>query len=249
MSEIKRYGYYGTPDRMPEREAYHCKKYVKRKAERIIVSGRYLIDTAALATLFHLDCFRCHLVHRETCCENGQPYAAAAWQIAEIEQAVPAVAMNYLHASAQKKINDGGVWEKGSSAGALPMNHGNCIFLAEVNGQSCCSLHAYAEANQREVYPIKPFSCQLYPLDLIQIGEQILITALNQETAPFSRWGNDYLESFYCASIDRRRQANHLDPGLFSIEGYRPAYQWGLELLCHAFGQEVHDAVKTAMEA
>lgn len=249
MSDPQRYHYYGTPDPMTEKETYHCKKYLKRKAANLVTEGRFLIDTAALATLFHLDCFNCQRVHRETCCEGGQPYAADLWQIPIIEQEAPAVVQTYLQAAVQKRIKQCGIWEKGNSPGELLMNHGNCVFFAEINGTSCCSLHAFAEANQREVYPMKPFSCQLYPLDIIQIGENILITAVNTETAAFSRWGTDYLESFYCASIERRRKATHLEPELFSLDGYRPAYLWGLELLQHAFGKETAEAVKQALES
>jgi hypothetical protein len=245
MSRLSAYKYIGTADPMEQKEAYHCAKYLKRKADRITVVGRYLIDTEALLTPFNLDCFHCERVHRETCCQNGQPYAVENWQIPLIERVAPELAEQYPELPLKKP--ECGIWEQGSVAGTLRLHHGSCLFLARINGRRCCSLHAYAESNQQDVYSLKPFSCQLYPLDLIQIGEQVLITAVNADTAPFSRWGNDYLETFYCASIERRRQAKHIEPHLFNLEEYRPAYQWGLSFVRSALGADAEAAVKEAL--
>lgn len=247
MSRFRHYKYYGTPDAMPEKEAYHCAKYIKRNQENIVVIGRFLIDTEALRTPFNLDCFQCRLVHRETCCENGQPYAVDQWQVPLLEQAAPTITENYFSPIAQKQTEQYGIWGRDRVPGTLRLQHGSCIFFTEINGVHCCSIHAHAEANSQEVYPVKPFSCQLYPIDLIDLGEQILITAVNPQTAPFSRWGTDYLDNFYCANLERRKQANHIDGNLFAIDQYRPAYQWGLTTIEHAFGKEAAEAVEGLM--
>lgn len=244
MSILTSYRYMGTADPMSQKEAYHCAKYLKRKADRILQAGRYLIDTEALRTPFNLDCFQCERVHRETCCQNGQPYAVDSWQIPLIEREAPELASHFPRLPLQKQGS--GIWDRSQVAGTLQLRQGSCLFFAEINGRRCCSLHAYAESSGRDVYSLKPFSCQLYPLDLIQIGEQVLITAVNEETAQFSRWGSDYLDNFYCASIERRRQAKHIEPHLFKLEEYRPAYQWGLSIVRRALGAEAEEAVKEA---
>ncbi|GAA4710575.1 DUF3109 family protein [Brevibacillus fulvus] len=249
MSKNSKFSYYGTPDRMTQKEQYHCEKYIKRHRERLIAVGRYLIDQEALLAPFNLDCFHCLHVHRETCCENGQPYAVADWQRATLEQTAPAIAELYLSEAVKKQVNQQGIWEAGSrTPGNLALRHGSCLFYTEIDGKKCCSIHAYAEAHQHELYPLKPFSCQLYPLDLIQADEQILITAVTRDTAAFSRWGSDYLDNFYCASKDRRKAAEHLAPEHFAIEDYRPAYLWGLAFIGGAFGPEVAETLKDIME-
>jgi hypothetical protein len=244
MSRLRPYRYAGTPDPMGEREAYHCERYLKRNKAAMLPVGRFLIDIPALLTPFHLDCFHCREVHRETCCENGQPYALDSWQIPMLEKEAPAIAERFLSEREWETYSQSGIFESGSTAGTIRLRNGNCLFFTEWDGRPACAIHAYAEETGRDLYPIKPISCQLYPLDLIDTGECVLVTALQEETAAFSRWGTDYLDRFYCASVDRRRQAKHIDPSLFALEGYRPAYQWGISIIRRMIGSAADEVEK-----
>lgn len=245
MSKLDSYRYYGTTDHMTHKEAYQCERYVKRHKADMYVEGHYLIDLPALLRPFHLDCNQCHMAHRETCCENGQPYAVADWQEPIVNDATNEIVARYFTQPASQLVEKHGIWDKGSTTGSLRTLHGNCLFFQEINGRNCCAIHAYAESEQQDVYRVKPFSCQLYPLELIQIGELVLITALTEETAHFSRWGFDYLEQFYCASQERRKQAVHLEESLFSLSGYRPAYEWSESVIRRAFGDSVAETIRS----
>lgn len=225
-----RYRYVGTPDPMSQREQYHCEKYMKRNKANMLEAGAYLVDVAALRTLFHLDCGNCRTVHRQTCCEGGQPYAVEPHQAALLDREIPAIAGYFAARGWSQHWAQKPVWDERQRAGTLRLEHEKCVFFQEMNGQFGCAVHAYAEQTGGEL-DVKPFSCRLYPLDLIDTGEAILLTAVTEETAPFSRWGSDYLEQFYCASLSRRQLAIHLDEQHFAIEGYRPAYTWNLPLL------------------
>jgi hypothetical protein len=246
MSRLHQYRYVGTPDPMNEREAYQCNKYLKRKRLSLLTVGRFLVDAEALLTPIHLDCFNCRAVHRESCC-NGQPYAVESWQIPLLELEALEIAERFMPEREQERVRQGGIWEQGKSAGTIRVKHDSCVFYNEIDGKHGCSIHAHAERSGQPVYPIKPFSCQLYPLDLIEVGDQVLVTALNEETAPFSRWGTEYLDHFLCANLDRRRLAKHLDPSLFAIEGYRPAFQWGVPFLRHVLGVQAAETVERMM--
>ncbi|MGE5703096.1 MAG: DUF3109 domain-containing protein [Clostridia bacterium] len=248
MSRLDHYRYYGTPDPMPRQEAYLCERYMKQHKAQLYLFDRYLLDLPALLRPFHLDCFNCHRVHRETCCENGQPYAVEQWQQPLLDEVTEQIAQTYLPDSVKQLVCQHGIWENVRRPGTIRLHHGTCLFAQSINGQLCCSIHAHAEGTGRDVYDVKPFSCQLYPLELIQVGSHVLITALTEETASFSRWGFDYLDEFYCANQERRRLATHLDESLFSLEGYRPAYQWGETLLRRAFGDSIADAISKLVE-
>jgi len=247
MSRWQHYRYVGTPDPMGEREAYQCDRYLRRNRQRMLTAGRYLIDSDALLTLFQLDCSNCPRVHRETCC-NGQPYAVDARQVPVLEQVAPDILERYMPDTEQLRFNREGIWEQGKPSGTIRLNGNRCLFYAEVNGGRGCAIHTHAEAGGQPVYPLKPFSCQLYPLDLIENGSHVLITALTAETSRFSRWGAEYLEQFLCASLERRQQMKHLDPGLFAVEGYRPAYQWSWPFLRYMLGEEA-EAIERELEA
>lgn len=246
MTRLLQYRFVGTPDPMSEREAYQCHKYLKRYKMNLLAAGRFLIDIEALLAPFHLDCFNCRQVHRETCCD-GQPYAVDTWQMPLLEREAQAITQRYMSEREQKWLDQVGIWEQQKTAGTIRLKHSSCLFYTEVDGRYGCMIHAHAEKSGQPVFPLKPFSCQLYPLEFIQVGEQVLITALTEETAPFSRWGTDYLDHFLCASLDRRKRATHLDAALFAVEGYRPAYQWGLSFLKYALGQEAAETVEQVL--
>ncbi|PPA91452.1 DUF3109 family protein [Brevibacillus laterosporus] len=241
------YGYYGTTERMSQKESYHFHKYVKKKKNRLVQKGHFYIDVDALQRPCHLDCFNCHIVHRETCCENGQPYAVQDWQLSLIEAESRSVAAAYLNGRSQQRVMEHGCFES-AEPGVVRMEKGSCLFYGQVDGQRCCLLHAHGLREQKDVYSIKPFSCQLYPIDFVMMdNENILITALTEETASFSRWGHEYLEIFYCANQEKRKQATHIDEQLFSLDGYQPAYIWGRELIERSFGEDAYQSVIEAI--
>ncbi|MFD2372033.1 DUF3109 family protein [Brevibacillus sp. GCM10020057] len=231
MRTLQRFRYVGTPDPMTQKEAYHCEKYIKKHRQKLYRAGAFWIDVDALLAPFHLDCWNCRDVHGETCCEGGQPYAVDKRQIPVLEEHLPMITERLQDEKERANWQAYGIWELGKPPGTIRMKHGNCLFYRELDGKYGCAIHAYAEQTESELQPLKPFSCQLYPLDLIETGEGILLTAVTSETSSFSRWGTDYLDHFYCASQERRKQAGHLDDALFALEGYRPAYEWNLPLL------------------
>ncbi|MCM3590709.1 DUF3109 family protein [Brevibacillus borstelensis] len=238
------YRYLGTPEKMNEREVYACKKYIRKHRAAMKQMGKVLLDLPALLTPFRLDCENCRLVHRETCCEGGQPYAVENQQADLLERESGAIASQFWSEREQRGWAAEGIWDKHYGLGTIRMDHGNCLFYKEMNGRYGCSIHAYAEKSGVDVVSLKPFSCQLYPLEVIDTGEIILLTALTEETASFSRWGTDYLEHFYCASIERRKAAVHLDENLFSLTGYKPAYLWNLPLLHALLGPDTAQSLE-----
>lgn len=248
MRAKKTIRYVGTPEPMTEKEVFHCEKYVKKNRAKLVRAGRYLVDVQALLSLFHLDCWNCRAVHRETCCEGGQPYAVEAWQIPIIEREIPAISTRLSDVREQNNWEAHGIWDGHQLLGTIRERHGNCLFFQENDGRYGCAIHAYAEHTGQDLHPLKPFSCQLYPLDLIETHEGILLTAVTEETSSFSRWGTDYLEQFYCASQERRRLASHLEDSLFALEGYRPAYVWNLPLLHYLLQEETERVIEVLEE-
>lgn len=231
MRRQQRYRYVGTPDPMTQKEAYQCEKYMKKNRDSLVRAGEYLVDVPALLSLFHLDCWNCRAVHGETCCEGGQPYAVQKQQMSILEEELALVAAQLGEEKERTHWMEYGIWDIAQPPGTIRMRHGNCLFYQELDGRRGCAIHAHAERTGKELFPLKPFSCQLYPLDLIDTGDAILLTAVTPDTSSFSRWGTDYLEHFYCASKERRQQADHVNAELFSLDGYRPAYEWNMPLL------------------
>ncbi|MGD8191738.1 DUF3109 family protein [Brevibacillus ginsengisoli] len=247
MSTRTAYSYYGTPDLMGEKEIYRLKKYVKQKKAKLVESGRFLLDLEALNRLFMLDCFNCKDVHQETCCEKGEPYSVPYQQVQRMERYVAQMKDGYLMPEVKQTIQEKGVWQTGT-LDTIKRHEGNCLFVTTCNGKSCCAIHAHAAAHDHDVFPVKPFSCQLYPIDLIRMPDKILITSLTEETVGFSRWSKDYLELFYCSSMERRLSDRALAEEVFPVKGYRSAYSWGRDVLLREFGSSLVEVLDPYFE-
>ncbi len=233
--------YFGTNDALSSKEAYHYKKYMKRANIQAI--GRFHFDPV-LFTSVNLDCLHCKLVHSTTCCEGGQPYSLEADNLNRLQTHAQAIIQKHLDPTRQKEAQATGYMETASSDSFSPTIKGcdgDCFFLGKHGDQSFCSIHRYALENKLSPWLLKPFSCSLFPLDIIQDGDKLLITAITPETASFSRWGKDY-EHFFCVNIEKRKEAK-LNPQFFSLKSYKPAWTWSQELLELSFGKECIETI------
>ncbi|TCP55587.1 uncharacterized protein DUF3109 [Tumebacillus sp. BK434] len=261
-----RYRYVGTPLTLTEREAYHLQKYWKkgRKSGAIEAWAGYDLDLPALNTPVQLDCRHCHRAHHESCCEGGYPFPPAVRQVPLLEQHLPVIAARHLPDEKREQIRQNGLWQQHAETEGLPTiatHEGNCLLCAVEGTGPACAAHRYALEEGLAPEQMKPFSCSLFPLELIT-GEdgRVLVTALTAETARFSRWGSLYLDDFVCANLPLRLQAERtpraaeISPNVrrelaadaFAPERYRPAWQEMKEILCNTFGETLWQQIEAA---
>lgn len=228
--------YYGTQDALSTKETYHYKKYMKRA--NIQVMGRFRFDPALFMPV-NLDCLNCKLVHSTTCCEGGQPYSMESANSKLLHTHSEAIIQKHLDPTRLRIAQETGYMETASAdpfSPTIKQCEGNCFFLGNQGDQFYCSIHRYALESELSPWLLKPFSCSLFPLDIIQDEDKLLIMAVTPETASFSRWGKDY-EHFFCINYEKRKEAE-LSPELFSIKDYQPAWTWSQDLLEQSFGKE-----------
>lgn len=261
-----RYRFVGTPLPLTENEAYHLQKYWKkgRKSGAIKAWETYDLDLPALNTPVLLDCGHCHSAHHESCCEGGFPFPPAAEQLPLLEQHLPAIAARHLHAGKQERLSQRGLYERHYETAGLPTiatHDGNCLFCTVEGGGPACAAHRYALEEQLSPQQMKPFSCSLFPLELIADEDgRVLVTALTAETAKFSRWGNAYRNDFVCANLPLRLQAERtpgapeissnvrreLAEDVFAPQRYRPAWLEMKEILCNTFGEALWQQIEAS---
>jgi hypothetical protein len=172
--------------------------------------------------------------------ENGRPYSMTK------------VAEDYLHVHASdiiKQYLDKDHWDEASGHAYMeqvsPYNNvqsittckGNCFFLHKTNEESFCSIHRYAENSGKDPLKLKPYSCTLFPLDIIQDNGEIMLTTLTKETESFSRWGSEYNE-YLCINLDLRKTRDLADE-YFATDRYKPVWEWNHSLLERSFGSEL----------
>ncbi|WP_047154394.1 DUF3109 family protein [Aneurinibacillus tyrosinisolvens] len=231
--------YYGTPEQLGFTEALSVYHYITRHLGKTIHRyDRFLIDEA-LMTPANLDCFNCHLVHGRNCCEKGQPYSMDGENLELFEEHAFAILERHTHDERVRLAKEKGVFEQTRDTNyyaSIRTHNGNCLYLVEENGKRICSIHRYALDNGIDPAKLKPFSCSLFPLEIIECDEGILVTAITEETESFSRWGDFYRSTYSC--VNPLRRPPNTPAEFFNEAGYVPAWEWGRDLLAAYWGKE-----------
>ncbi|ASS76318.1 hypothetical protein CIG75_16100 [Tumebacillus algifaecis] len=262
-----RYRFVGTPLPLTENEAYHLHKYWKkgRRDGTIRAWKGFDIDSKALLTPVLLDCRNCHHAHHESCCEGGFPFPPAHEQTELLELHLPELTKRHLHRDKQEQLQQQGLYERHQETTGLPTIatfKNDCLFCEVEGAGPACAAHRYALEEQLLPEQVKPFSCALFPLEwIVEEGGRLLITALNEETARFSRWGSAYRHDFVCANLPLRLRASdkgapkvseNIRAGLladaFAPDRYRPVYQEMKEILCRTYGDELWQEIEASYQ-
>jgi hypothetical protein len=229
--------YFGTQEHLTNKEMFHLKKY--RKNIAVYNFKQFRIDPA-IYTPVNLDCSHCHLVHPSTCCEHGQPYSMSKEAEDRLDKHVPQIIANYLDEDRRVEAAETGYMEKiphTEEIQSVKTCEGDCFFYCKTDTESFCSIHRYTEEQQWPSFMLKPFSCSLFPLDIIEEQGEIFITALTRNTMSFSRWGSEY-SGFLCIDLKERQKAD-ISPLHFTLMGYKPAWEWNRSLLRDSLGESL----------
>ncbi|CEH31794.1 hypothetical protein AM501_17715 [Aneurinibacillus migulanus] len=239
--------YYGTPESLEFNEALAVYEYVVPRLDKTIIRhGKYLIDTEALCAPVNLDCFNCHLLHGHNCCEQGQPYSMHGDNLTAFEEHAFAILYAYTHDGRAAETEKKGLFEQTSNTNYYPSIRkykGNCLYLVEDNGQRICAIHRYALDKGIHPAKLKPFSCSLFPLEIIESDLGILITAVTPLTEGFSRWGDYYRKHYSC--VNPKRRPNNAPNEYFAADGYVPAWTWARDLLAFYWSEDVIQEIES----
>ncbi|WP_027415162.1 DUF3109 family protein [Aneurinibacillus terranovensis] len=242
--------YYGTPERLLWEDEMALRDYIDRHLDKTIHRyAPYLIDEAVL-TPVNLDCFNCHIVHGHNCCEGGQPYSMEGENLALFNKHALPILKKHTTSDRVLYAKQKGLFEKTANTNYYPsirMYDRNCLFLIKEEGQHICAIHRYALENRMDPAKLKPFSCSLFPLEIIEYNDAILITALTAETECFSRWGDYYRSHYSC--VNAKQRPENTSGHYFAEEGYIPAWEWGRELLISYWGEKVVREVEERLYA
>lgn len=239
--------FYGTQEDLTKKEDRLVRQYIQqnlRKSIHFIEDHQLLIDEN-LMTPMNLDCFHCHEVHGHNCCEGGQPYSMEGKNLELFEEHAFSILKEFNRDNRYLYAKEKGIFEKTRGTNYYPcirIFQGNCLFLVELDDQYLCAIHRYALNHEIDPYTLKPFSCSLFPLEMIQVDKNLLITALTRKTEPFSRWGNYYRKNYSCINsslLPKRYAMNY-----FLTENAKPAWLWAKDLLCAHLGTKTVEKIE-----
>lgn len=256
----------GTPLDLTEGEAYHLRKYWRkgRQARTILPLDAFAVevDVAALQVLVQLDCAHCHLAHVSSCCEGGFPFPPAQDLLPMLEEHLGGISALLTSERVGHLLREGLYERYLETAGHQTIGTfaGDCTFCQVEEHGPACMAHRYAVQAGLAPEAVKPLSCLLYPLDLIQSEEhgRTLLTALTEQTTAFSRWGAEYRLDYLCGnhalrvadeSTDRSPNIRrNLPADVFASEGYRPAYVEGRDLLTSLYGADFYKELECLIQ-
>lgn len=242
--------FYGTQEYLNETEDWLARQYVMKNLGNTIhpiENGTLLIDEA-LMTPVNLDCFHCHQVHGHNCCEKGQPYSMEGENLRAFEEHAFTILKENNQDGRFFYAREKGIFEKTRKTNYYPSIRtfqGNCLFLMEQEGVHLCLIHRYALDKGLNPFRIKPFSCSLFPLEIIEMDNHLLITALTKKIEYFSRWGSYYRKNYSC--INRSLLPPHSPKDYFPLENSKPAWFWGKDLLVSFWGKEKVEKIESTL--
>jgi hypothetical protein len=132
----------------------------------------------------HMDkyymCERCLKSKPEAYCCKGHDLELTMHDIKTVENFSPKVRNAYPRLN--RLLKDKNFWEYGDDfeKQMRRKNNDECVFL--IPGAKGCYLHSWALENKADPMKIKPYVCSLYPLVVIIIGDNIVITTVNDES-------------------------------------------------------------------
>lgn len=242
--------FYGTQEYLSKKEDRLVRQYIQQNLGKTIhfLEEDHLLIDENLLTPVNLDCFHCHQVHGHNCCEGGQPYSLEGKNLQLFEEHAYAILKEFNQDNRYLFARQKGLFEKTRQTNYYPcirIFQGNCLFLVQLDGQHLCAIHRYALDHEIDPYALKPFSCSLFPLEMIQVEGNLLVTALTRKTEHFSRWGSYYRKNYSCInpSLLPKRYAQDY----FRKENAKPAWFWAKDLLCAYLGKETVEKIENQL--
>jgi len=270
--EVKGYSFIKNP--MHALFKKNANDYIQKNINKTIFKFQSnLYDIKSLSRLVNLDCLNCRSAHTRLCC-NGSPYTPNSEDInivrTNLSNIIHTVESYNEDNNIAKVIEDKGFL---NDKGTFIDNCGRCVFSVKIPGADVCGIHAYALENDMKYTSLKPKSCLMYPLDMIELknGQHFIfgITEgtvieveetkngnlnLKKDNQGFSRWNITDLD-FVC--VNKKHRENILETKktkskvirgtlpktMFKVEDYKPIYEEEKNVLIELFGEDAYQFI------
>jgi hypothetical protein len=171
-------------------------------------------------------------LHGRSCCSTFVVRAAPS-EIKTIDGLLPDVVKRYPTVAAEIDKAGGSWWhydEEDYNKVLEVASNGGCIFLTpRQDGAYRCALHAVALEKGLDPKRCKPATCSLYPLFMIEVDDDVLLTSTWRETRHVIDEDGDY-HHFGCHEANKRAT--------------RPLYVEMRSVLEALFGKKTYKRIK-----
>lgn len=250
------YDMFGLEVEMNGLQSSRANKYFKEKGKFLKIENVYY-DLTSLSTLVNLDCFNCHRIQRPCC--DGSPYEFSDEYLSLIDEKVDDIIKTCLPKDKQKEYFSfmhkyGYVSLVGYDQQKIFFNPPEFLktftekdmkcffFFKDSDGIEKCMIHRYCVLKGIDFTTLKPPSCMLFPIDVINFKHSDskkdfkMVFAITEDTKTFSRWSSEYLE-FACTN----KGLGYKD--MFLDKDYVPAYKAQGTSFKKLFGKVAYESI------
>ncbi len=176
MTRNLRKRYEDLIDDLSRDEDDRYKDFLKDRPETYVYDN-LIFDLRHIDTYYN--CKGCKRRKPAAFCCRGHDLELTEGDIAAVEEVMPEVRRWYPRIS--RLLDSGRFWRWGDSYEKMMRRKSNdeCIFLMPGGG---CVLHAWALEQGLDPLDVKPYVCSLYPLVVIIIEDEVVITTVNDES-------------------------------------------------------------------
>lgn len=206
------------------------KQYL-RENPRTFVYENLIFDVEHLDSYY--DCNGCKERKPGAFCCSGYDVELTGRDLEILDRVVPELVQRYPRLG--RVLEGGRCWRHGDNFERVMRRKSNddCIFL--MPGGKGCYLHAFAVSRGIEPMELKPYICSLYPVVVVIIGEEIVITTLNEESKQILETGDDACS----CGLRRGRKDNHTLVRSREILARMFGDRVCEELIKHVFGENM----------
>ncbi|HUT54474.1 MAG TPA: hypothetical protein VM658_13880 [bacterium] len=152
-------------------------EYLKQKP-RVFMRENLIFDGGSLDSYYN--CGACRRRDPKAFCCSGYDLELTSRDVAAVSKVLPALLRAY---PALKRTLDGGDfwwWSDEFEKVMRRKKNDDCLFL--MPGGRGCMIHAWALDNGVDPLEAKPYICSLYPVVVVVIRGEVVISTLNRET-------------------------------------------------------------------
>ena len=164
------------------------KDYLLEKP-RTIVHGNLILDLEHLDAYYN--CAGCRTKKPHAFCCRHHDLELTRADLAALEAVQPELLAAYPRLAATVGRR-GRLWKHNDNFERIMLQKsgGDCLFL--LPGGDGCYLHRFALERGLDPIDVKPYICSLYPVVVIVIDEQVVVTTLNEDSARILETGDNH---------------------------------------------------------
>jgi hypothetical protein len=145
---------------------------------RTLVRDNLVFDVEALDSYFN--CATCRRQNPRAYCCSGYDLELTDRDVKALAKVFPLLQRSFPEL--RSVVEDRRFWRWGKDYEKVMLRRKNddCLFLRP--GRRGCMIHEWALGNGIDPLAVKPYICSLYPVVVVIIDEQVVITTLNRES-------------------------------------------------------------------